>query len=172
MFSLTGKSLLLLWTVSISASVSSNKPTIHDFSKLGRNNNICQRKAILSRKQMHWYPYSGNYQQILSLVQTESLWSLRWKACFENKSRVYWPKVENKAAVFTHLQQNSEQNIYCSVLIFSVPGGHTLHKYTCCHSQAYLVTEMAQCLKPRQIWYFLEVRLLVFACFLRGRPVR
>lgn len=34
-------------------------------------------------------------------------------------------KGENKAAAFTHLQQNSEESMYCPVSIFTFPGGNT-----------------------------------------------
>lgn len=160
MFSVTGKSLLLLITVFMSAPVSSSKPNIHDFSKLGRNSNFCQRQTILSRKQMLLVSLS---RELSSNPQFSPNWEFeksRWKAFLENKSQVYWPKGENKAAVFTHLQQNSKQNMYCSVSIFYGPGEtpntNTPPSFMCCHSQACLVTEMAQCLKPRHNLVLLE----------------
>lgn len=64
------------------------------------------------------------------LIQTQSLWSLRWKAFFWEQKRGVLTERKKKAAAFTHLRENSGQNIYWSISLFSVPGGHTLHQHT------------------------------------------
>lgn len=60
--------------MSISASVSPNKPNLA-FPSLGEIVIFAKGRQSCQGNKCHWYPYPGNYLQILSLVQTESLWS-------------------------------------------------------------------------------------------------
>lgn len=96
------------------------------------------------------------------LIQTWEFVKSLMKSFFLRTKARYTDQKEKKRQQPLHVCNKTVGRIYIGLYHFLLSQGDTPYTNTppcfmCCHSQVCVVTEMVQCLKPRQIWYFWEI---------------